>query len=53
VGQKDRAFAACLVAQAYSSKHDNTLALRWANQGLALDATLSSCRQIVQTVSQP
>ncbi len=53
VGQRDRAFAACLVAQAYSSKHDNTLALRWANQGLALDATLSSCRQIVQTVSQP
>ena len=53
VGQKDRAFAACLIAQAYNSRHDKTLALKWANQGLALDASLSSCRQIVQTPGQP
>jgi predicted Ser/Thr protein kinase len=46
---KDRAFAACLSAQAYSKEGDNAKALQWARQGLRLDSSLESCRQVEQS----
>ncbi|HYK82000.1 MAG TPA: serine/threonine-protein kinase [Gemmatimonadales bacterium] len=48
VTARDRAFAACLLAQAYSTQHDDPTALRWARRGLALDPRLQSCQQVVQ-----
>ena len=50
VSAKDRAFAACMLAQAYSTERNNAKALDWAKAGLRLDPNLQSCRRIVQSV---
>jgi len=50
VSVKDRAFAACMLAQAYSTERNAAKALEWARTGLRLDPSLQSCRGIVQSV---
>jgi len=46
---KDRAFAACMLAQAYSTEKDDAKALEWATRGLRLDPSLTSCKQITHS----
>lgn len=46
----DKAFAACLVADAQLNLNDRAKALEWARAGLAINPELSSCRAIVQTL---
>ncbi|HEX9283412.1 MAG TPA: serine/threonine-protein kinase [Gemmatimonadales bacterium] len=50
---KDRAFAACLRAQAFRSLSHNDSARVWARLGLQLDPGLKSCQQIVQNAGGP
>jgi len=50
---KDRAFAACLRAQAFSSLSRSDSARAWARRGLQLDPGLQSCQQIVQNAGGP
>jgi serine/threonine protein kinase len=45
----DRAFAACLLAQAYQIRKNADSALAWARRGLGLDPSLRSCQAVVQT----
>ncbi len=44
----DKAFAACLVAQAHKALGNRSTAVQWANRGLAINAQLSSCQNVVQ-----
>ncbi len=53
VSEKDRAFAACLIAQAHKTLNEQAEALRWARTGLSLDAKLSSCRDVLQSLAPP
>ncbi|HEU5262361.1 MAG TPA: serine/threonine-protein kinase [Gemmatimonadales bacterium] len=53
VGVRDRAFAACLLAQAYHSQDEAASALRWAKEGLQLNPNLRSCQAIVQALGEP
>ncbi|MGH7548679.1 MAG: serine/threonine protein kinase [Gemmatimonadales bacterium] len=53
VAVRDRAFAACLLAQAYNRQNEPTSALWWAQQGLQLDGSLRSCQDIVRVVGEP
>ncbi|HJS41848.1 MAG TPA: serine/threonine-protein kinase [Gemmatimonadales bacterium] len=48
VKDTDKAFAACLVAQAEKALGNRSTAVRWANLGLAINAQLSSCQNVVQ-----
>ena len=48
VKDRDRAFAACLVAQAHKALGNSSTARQWANRGLAINAQLSSCQNVVQ-----
>jgi hypothetical protein len=45
---RDRAFAACLTAQAYRPCHADLRAFEWAQQGLQRDTRLGLRQQIVQ-----
>ena len=47
----DKAFAACLVAQAHRTLGDREAALRWARLGLNLNSGLTSCQDVVQNPS--
>jgi len=51
VSTGDKAFAACLVAQAQRTLGDREAALRWARLGLNLNNALSSCQDVVQNPS--
>ena len=53
VGVGDRAFAACLLAQAYNRQGEATSALLWAKRGLGLNGDLRSCQDIVQALGGP
>jgi eukaryotic-like serine/threonine-protein kinase len=53
VAVKERAFAACLLARAYRDTRDGARALEWAQRGLALDAGLQSCQDVVQNPGGP
>jgi eukaryotic-like serine/threonine-protein kinase len=53
VAVKERAFAACLLARAYRDTRDSARALEWAQRGLALDAGLQSCQDVVQNPGGP
>jgi hypothetical protein len=48
VKTRDKAFAACLLAQTYKEGGDRPQAFQWARRGLALDSSLSSCRHVEQ-----
>jgi serine/threonine-protein kinase len=48
VAPADSAFAACLVAQAEKALGNRTSAVLWANRGLAINAHLTSCQNVVQ-----
>jgi eukaryotic-like serine/threonine-protein kinase len=50
---KDRAFAACLLAQAYSTEKESAKARQWARRGLQLDSGLTSCKQVAQSTGGP
>ena len=51
VSTGDRAFAACLVAQAHRTLDDREAALRWARLGLNLNSGLVSCQEVIQNPS--
>jgi serine/threonine-protein kinase len=44
----DKAFAACLIAQAEKRLRSREAALRWAQTGLGLKAGMASCQDVVQ-----
>lgn len=44
----DKAFAACLVAQAQKALGKSSTAVQWARRGLAINAGLTSCQNVVQ-----
>jgi len=48
VAGADRAFAACMVAQAEQSLGNRTAAVQWANRGLAINSRLTSCQNVLQ-----
>jgi hypothetical protein len=48
VWRRDRAFAACLTAQAYRPRNADLRAFEWAQKGLQRDTRLGSRQQIVQ-----
>ncbi len=48
VSTGDKAFAACLIAQAEKRLHNRDAALRWAHIGLGLKAGMTSCQDVVQ-----
>ncbi|HEY6061535.1 MAG TPA: hypothetical protein VIV10_13170 [Gemmatimonadales bacterium] len=48
VSTTDKAFAACLIAQAQRTLRDREAALRWARIGLGLKSSMSSCQDVVQ-----
>jgi serine/threonine protein kinase len=48
VSSDDRAFAACMVAQAEQSLGNRPSAIQWANRGLAIKAQLRSCQDVIQ-----
>jgi hypothetical protein len=48
VRNADKAFAACMVAQAEQQLGNRTVAVQWANRGLAIDPGLRSCQNVVQ-----
>jgi eukaryotic-like serine/threonine-protein kinase len=49
VASADRAFAACMVAQAEQSLGNHAGAVQWANRGLALNPQLRSCQNVLQS----
>jgi hypothetical protein len=51
VSTANKAFAACLVAQAHRTLGDREAALRWARLGLNLNSGLSSCQEVIQNPS--
>jgi len=51
VSTGNKAFAACLAAQAERTLGDREAALRWARLGLNLNNALSSCQDVVQNPS--
>jgi serine/threonine-protein kinase len=48
VATGDKAFAACLIAQAEKRLRNRDAALRWAQTGLRLKAGMTSCQDVVQ-----
>jgi serine/threonine-protein kinase len=48
VASGDRAFAACMVAQAEQSLGNRTAAVQWANRGQVINAGLKSCQDVLQ-----
>ena len=48
VSVTDKAFAACLIAQAERTLHNRQEAVRWAQTGLGLRSSLTSCQDVVQ-----
>ena len=48
VAGADRAFAACMVAQAEQSLGNRAAAVQWANRGLAINSRLTSCKDVLQ-----
>ncbi|HET9707746.1 MAG TPA: serine/threonine-protein kinase, partial [Gemmatimonadales bacterium] len=48
VATGDKAFAACLIAQAEKRLQNRDAALRWAQIGLGLKAGMTSCQDVVQ-----
>ena len=48
VSSADKAFAACMVAQAEQQMGNRTVAVQWANRGLAINAGLRSCQNVLQ-----
>jgi eukaryotic-like serine/threonine-protein kinase len=48
VATGDKAFAACLIAQAEKRLRNRDAALRWAQIGLGLKAGMTSCQDVVQ-----
>jgi hypothetical protein len=48
VSKGDKAFAACLIAQAQRTLRDRAAALRWASIGLGLNSSLTSCQDVQQ-----
>ena len=48
VSTNDRAFTACLIAQAEKRLSNRAAALRWAQIGLGLKAGMTSCQDVVQ-----
>jgi eukaryotic-like serine/threonine-protein kinase len=48
VSTTDKAFAACLIAQAQRTLRNRDAALRWARIGLGLKSSMSSCQDVVQ-----
>jgi serine/threonine-protein kinase len=54
VARSEKAFAACMIAQADRTLGRNADALRWAQIGLTINSSLSSCQDVVQhPSSQP
>jgi hypothetical protein len=51
VAQGDRAFAACLIAEAHRAMGARAEALRWGRVGLGLNPGLTSCRALVNDLS--
>jgi hypothetical protein len=47
VATGDKAFAACMIAQAERTLGSNETALRWARIGLGLNSALASCKDVV------
>ena len=47
VATGDKAFAACMIAQAERTLGSNETALRWARIGLGLNSALTSCKDVV------
>jgi hypothetical protein len=45
----DRAFAACMIAQAELTLGNSAAALRWARRGLGINPALTSCQNVVQS----
>jgi len=50
VAGADKAFAACMIAQAEQGLGNRVAALRWADTGLKRNANLTSCQNVVQTL---
>jgi serine/threonine-protein kinase len=50
VGIPDQAFAACLIAQAERALGSRTAALQWAQRGLRLNSSLTSCQNVIQAL---
>ncbi|HEV8303905.1 MAG TPA: serine/threonine-protein kinase [Gemmatimonadales bacterium] len=46
----ERAFAACMIAQAEQDLGNRTSALQWARTGLGLNAALTSCQNVVHAL---
>ncbi len=53
ISRSDKGFAACMLAQAYSRQNDTGNALKWARTGRGIDASLRSCQDVEQKLSQP
>jgi hypothetical protein len=49
VASGNRAFAACMVARAEEDLGNHRTAVQWANQGLAINAQLSSCQSVIRS----
>ena len=47
VSSGDRAFAACMVAQAEQTLGNHPSAVQWANRGLAINPRLTSCQNVL------
>jgi serine/threonine-protein kinase len=47
VSSGDKAFAACMIAQAERTLGNNESALRWARVGLGLNSAMASCKDVV------
>jgi hypothetical protein len=48
VKEGDKAFAACLVAQAQQALGKRSSAVQWANRGLEINPHLSSCENVIR-----
>jgi serine/threonine-protein kinase len=48
VSSGNRAFAACMVAQAEQTLGNQNTAVQWANRGLAINSQLKSCQNVIQ-----
>ena len=47
VSNPDKAFAACMVAQAEQQLGNRSAAVQWANRGLAINPAMSSCQNVL------
>jgi hypothetical protein len=50
VVDSNKAFAACMIAQAEQGLSNRASALRWADTGLRRNPSLTSCQNVVQTL---